>query len=175
MAISRQQKEVVVAEIKDLIQQSKLTVLVNYSGLKVSQFQDLRALADSQQISFRVVKNNLFLKALKDLELDQGLDKEAFCGMILYAFSLQDEVAAPQTVKNFIKKQPSSLQFIGALTETGEWLDDQIVGQLANLASKPELINQVLSTLGSPLDNLQNSLNTLPKLMQTLQSTKQLN
>ena len=66
MAITRARKEAIVTEIKDLFQQSKLTVVADYQGLPVAQFQALRAELDKAGIAVKVVKNRLVIKALKN-------------------------------------------------------------------------------------------------------------
>ncbi len=56
MAITRAQKETIVSKIKELLKESKLTLIVNYKGVPVSQFQLLRAQMETAGIAIKVVK-----------------------------------------------------------------------------------------------------------------------
>ena len=171
MAISRSQKEAVIAQITDLLQKTKLTVLVNYSGVNVAEFQNLRVLAKEQNLVLKVVKNSLFKQAVADLKLGEA-DSLPLEGMILYVFSLEDEVAGPQLIRNFVKQQKASLQFVGALTDSGRLMSKADVTELATLVSKPELLNQLVLSMSSPLSRLQSSLNNLSSLLQSLKMSK---
>ena len=172
MAISRQQKEAVVDQIKDLLQETKLTVLVNYSGVNVEEFQKLRLLARKRNLVLKVVKNSLFKKALLDLKLDSAAADLPLEGMILYVFSLEDEVAGPQLVREFVRQEKASLQFVAALTDSGDLMSQEMVSQLAALASKPELLAQLFSLVASPLAGLRSNLNNLSPLLQSLSVSK---
>ena len=93
MALSREQKESVVAEVKELLSNSKLTVLAQYKGLSVKEMQTLRRSAREVGVEIKVIKNRLFrltagqVEALKDAELG------AFDEQLVYAFSAEDDVA----------------------------------------------------------------------------------
>ena len=157
MAISRDRKQEIINEVQKLFKGSKLTIIANYEGLGVEQFQILRSEARQANVVVKVIKNRLFKLALgKDLSLNQDQDLN---GMLVYIFSLDDEVKGAQIVKKCIKKFNYPLEFVGGIDNNYQLMDKASVTRLADLPSKDNLINQLIFTLKSPLNQVQSSLN----------------
>ena len=106
----------------------------------------------------RVVKNRLVRKALRDLQLLED-DQFNFKGMLVYIFNPFDEVRGAQIIKAFVKNSAAPLNFIGAITETGQLMSREDVIRLSGLASKPDLIGQMISSLQAPLNQMRMTLN----------------
>jgi len=170
MPLTRAKKEVVVADVIELIGQSKMTVVASYQGTSVKDMQALRNQAKENGTTIKVIKNRLVLQALKSLDSFKEADRSHLSGMLTYAFNSNDEVAPAQSLANFAKTNPS-LVFIGAFTADAKWLDAQQVSHLAELPSKPVLIASVVSLLGSPLRSVISSVNkSLPDVLSALQT-----
>lgn len=157
MALSKQKKDQVVAEVSELLESSKMTVVTEYKGTPVKALQDLRRQGRDNGTLFKVVKNRLVRKAIESSDALKDADTSALEGMLLYAFNSEDEVAPAQVIADFAKKQ-KSLTFVGAITAQGTFIDAEAVKELAELPSKPELIAQVVSTLLSPVHDVTNGL-----------------
>lgn len=157
MALSRDKKEELVAEVSELFKNSKLTVIANYSGLSVKQIQELRRNARDNQTKLKVVKNRLVLKAMDSVEIFKDTDRSIFKEQLLYAFNPDDEVAPAQVLANFAKKN-KALEFVGAVTAEGEVLSVEDVKNLASLPSKDQLRGQLVGTLAAPLSSFVNVL-----------------
>lgn len=157
MALTKEQKQSVVDEVVTLLGESKLTVAAAYQGTGVKALQELRRSAKENGTTVKVVKNRLVIKAAQSNEQLKDVDVSALKGQLLYAFNANDEVAPAQVLSNFAKKNPS-LQFVGAITNDGQFLGADGVKALANLPSKNELIAQVVATLASPLNDVTNAL-----------------
>lgn len=157
MALTKEQKQSVVDEITDLLQESKLTVAASYQGIDVKSLQQLRREAKSSNTVVKVVKNRLVIKAAKSSPQLKDTDTSALKGQLLYAFNSTDEVASAQALANFAK-QNKNLQFIGGITAEGQFLEANEVEALAALPGKNELIAQVIATLQSPINDVTNAL-----------------
>jgi large subunit ribosomal protein L10 len=157
MAISRDKKQTLVAELSDLLGGAKMTVFAQYGGLDVKSLQVLRRNAREQGVVIKVVKNRLVRVALSANDALKNADTSALKGQLLYAISADDEVAPAQTLANFAKEHPE-LTFVGAISGTGENLDAAKVTELAALPSKDVLISQVVNTLLSPVNDVTNAL-----------------
>lgn len=157
MALSRDKKEELVAEISELFKSSKLTVLANYSGLGVKQMQELRRNARNNETKLKVVKNRLVLKAMNQSDTYKDTDKSIFKEQLLYAFNADDEVAPAQVLATFAKRN-KELEFVGAITAEGEVLSVDEVKHLASLPSKDQLRGQLVGTLAAPLTGFVNVL-----------------
>lgn len=157
MALTKQQKQSVVDEVTSLLNSSKLTVCTNYQGTGVKALQELRRSAKENGTTVRVIKNRLVIKAIKSNDKLKNIDTNELKGQILYAFNSDDGVAPAQVLANFAKQNPS-LQFVGAITHEGKFLNADEVKSLASLPSKNDLLAQIIATLISPLNDTTNAL-----------------
>lgn len=157
MALTKDKKNEVVAEVSQLLANSKLTVIAAYQGTPVKAMQELRRLGRENGTTMKVVKNRLVKKAIETTDSIKSSDTSALEGMLLYAFNSEDEVAPAQVLANFAKKQPS-IKFVGAISSEGKFLSAEEVTALSVLPSKNELIAQLIATLTSPVSDIMSGL-----------------
>ena len=157
MALSKQQKNDVVSEVSNLFKDSKMTVVAKYQGTTVKALQGLRREAKANGTKVKVVKNRLVRQAMQTHDVFKDTDTSALEGMLLYAFNAEDEVAPAQALKAFAKTNPT-LEFVGAFSADGIYMDADQVKTLADLPSKEQLIGQVVETLLSPVNDITNAL-----------------
>jgi large subunit ribosomal protein L10 len=157
MALTKNKKNEVVADITQLLGSSKMTVVASYQGTPVKALQQLRKAGKDNGTTMRVVKNRLVIKALQTQESLKSADTTALKGMLLYAFNDQDEVAPAQVIANFAKTQ-NTLQFVGAITTEGTFISADDVKALAALPSKNQLIAGIVNTLNSPIRGVMSGL-----------------
>ncbi len=157
MALSKIQKDDVVAEVADLLQTSKMTVVAKYQGTTVKALQGLRRDAKSNGTKVKVVKNRLVIKAIQASANLKDADTSALTGMLLYAFNAEDEVAPAQALHAFAKANPT-LEFVGAFDASGTFMSADNVKALATLPSKPQLIAEAVAMLLSPVHDVTNAL-----------------
>jgi large subunit ribosomal protein L10 len=150
MALTKQEKDDVVAEVAALLSASKLTVVAKYEGTTVKALQGLRREARANGTRVKVVKNRLVIKALQQTTALKTVETSALEGMLLYAFNAEDEVASAQVLHTFAKANPS-IQFVGGITADGTFIDAANVKALATLPSKNQLIAGLINTLNSPI------------------------
>ena len=157
MALTKSEKDDVVAEVAQLLSTSKMTVVAKFQGTTVKALQSLRKDAKQTGTKVKVVKNRLVIKALQQNNTLKGVDVSQLEGMLLYAFNAEDEVAPAQSLHTFAKANPT-LEFVGAITAEGRFIDANSVKDLAGLPSKNQLIAQVVATLLSPVHDVTNAL-----------------
>lgn len=157
MALTKDKKNEVIAEVAELLSTSKMTVVAAYQGTPVKAMQALRREGSENGTKLKVVKNRLVIQALKSQANLKDVETSSLSGMLLYAFNSEDEVAPAQVLATFAKKQPT-LEFVGAISSEGKFLTADEVKALATLPSKNELIAQVLATLTSPVNDVMNGL-----------------
>lgn len=157
MALSKQQKSDVLAELQTLLKESKLTVAAKYQGTTVKALQQLRRDARANGTTVKVAKNRLVRQAMKKHDNLKGTDTSALTDMLLYAFNAEDEVAPAQALKAFAKTNPT-IEFVGAFSADGTFMDADQVKTLADLPSREQLIGQVVETLLSPVNDVTNAL-----------------
>lgn len=157
MAISRDKKNALVAEMTDQLATAKMTVFAQYQGLSVADVQNLRRSARASGVSIKVVKNRLVRVALTQSDTYKDVDSSALTGQLLYAISADDEVAPAQVLNDFAKTNPA-LAFAGGISGEGVLLSAEDVKALAGLPSKEQLIAQVVAQLLSPVHHVTNAL-----------------
>jgi large subunit ribosomal protein L10 len=157
MALTRSKKNDVVGEVAELLASSKMTVVTKYEGTTVKALQQLRREARDNGTKVKVVKNRLIIKALQQNDTLKDVDTSAITGMLLFAFNAEDEVAPAQALAAFAKKNPT-LQFVGAISAEGKFLDAAEVKTLSDLPSKEVMIGSVINTLLAPVNDTMNAL-----------------
>ncbi|MDB5162286.1 MAG: rplJ [Candidatus Saccharibacteria bacterium] len=157
MAITRDKKNELVAEMGELFMSAKATVFAHYDGLSVADLQKLRAQAREAGVVIRVVKNRLVRVALGEVEAYKNTDVSGLTGQLLYAISAEDEVAPAKTLSTFAKTN-DALVIAGGFSDEGALLSAAEVTSLASLPSKNQLIGEVIAQLLSPVHDITNAL-----------------
>lgn len=157
MAITRDKKQSLVAEVSTVLADAKMTAFAKYQGLSVAELQKLRAAARETGVTIKVVKNRLIRVALQENSAYKEADTSALEGQLIYAFSSEDEVAPAQVLDTFAKEHPA-LELIGGFSGEGRTLDTAEVNALAGLPSKDQLVAEVVAQLLSPVHDITNAL-----------------
>lgn len=150
MALSRDKKNQLVAELSEALKNAKMTAFAEYKGLTVADLQELRKDAREAGVSIKVVKNRLVRVAMQEVENLKESDTSALKGQLVYAISTEDEIAAAQVLGKFAKNHPD-LKLVGAFADNGDVMDTETVTTLSELPSKDQLIGQIVETLLSPV------------------------
>jgi large subunit ribosomal protein L10 len=158
MALSKDKKKEVVAEVTQLLDSAKLTVVAIYPGTSVQAMQKLRRDARENGTKVQVIKNRLFKQALAASEHFKDVDPDLLKGQLLYAFNAEDEVAPAQSLATFAKEQPQ-IQFVAGLSADGSVLSAADVQMLASLPTKDQLRGQLVGIIASPLSGLVGTMN----------------
>lgn len=170
MALTKKEKDKVIAEVSQLLADSRMTVVARYQGTTVKALQSLRKEAQINGTKVKVVKNRLVIKAIQATKSLKDVETTALEGMLLYAFNSVDEVAPAKSLNDFAKLN-SSLEFVGAITAEGKFIDANSVKALAVLPSKEQLIAGLINTLNSPIRGVMSGLNSnLHGILQALEA-----
>ena len=149
MAISKDKKNELVADLTELLTNAKTTVYAKYQGLTVAELQELRKAAREAGVKIKVVKNRLVRVAMGQIGVYKDTDTTGLTGQLLYAISSEDEVAPAKVLANFAKTH-DALNLVGGFSDLGNSLSEDEVKALAAMPSKNELIAQVVAQLLSP-------------------------
>ena len=150
MAISKQKKNELVADLTELLSNAKTTVFAKYQGLTVAELQELRKQAREAGVKIKVVKNRLVKVAMGQIAVYKDTDTTGLTGQLLYAISSEDEVAPAKVLANFAKEH-DALDLVGGFSDLGNTLSSDEIKALAAMPSKNELIAQVVAQLLSPV------------------------
>lgn len=157
MAISRDKKNALVAELAELLADAKGTAFASYQGLSVADVQTLRRAAREAGVTIKVVKNRLVRVAMAANDTYKDTDTSLLTGQLVYAVSNEDEVAPAKVLDEFAKTHPA-LALVGGFSGEGAALSTEEVKALAGLPSKNQLIAEVVAQLLSPVHDVTNAL-----------------
>lgn len=159
MALSRSQKEELVADYGGRFSSAPHAFLISFSGITVPQVTDLRQRVREGGGHYEVVKNTLALRAVKGTPLE-GLS-EQFVGPTAVAYSEEDPVSLAKVLTTFAKDVPA-IEFKGGLVE-GQTVAAEDIKAIADLPSREELITKLVFLLQSPISRFVRGLGAIPQ------------
>ena len=157
MAISKDKKNTLVADLTALLNDSKMVTYAKYQGLTVKELQELRKLARESDVKIKVVKNRLMKVAMKEIAAYKDTETTGLVGQLLYAVGTDEDFDAAKVLAKFAKTHPA-MELIGGFKEDGATLSKEEVTTLGNLPTKNELIAQVVDTLLSGINGIVSGL-----------------
>ncbi len=146
MAISKQKKDELVAQYKDLIDRSDALILTEYTGMTVKDMEDLRVKVREVNGAFYVTKNTLLKLALE--EAGATIPDELLNGQVATGFAFAEGPSLAKALVNYAKKQ-DHLTIRGGILQM-ETLSVKQIEALAELPSMDELRAQILGLLNAP-------------------------
>jgi large subunit ribosomal protein L10 len=151
-------KTQIVEELEKKLQKAKSLVLVDYSGLSVSQQQELRKKVIEAGGEFTVTKNTLLKLAFEQSSIinHQSSIINFLIGPTATLFAYEDEIAAIKALVNFAEE--FELPKIKAGFFEGKAVDKDFLVELAKIPSKQELITKLVYLVNSPIYGLANVL-----------------
>lgn len=165
----KEQKPKEVEQIKTRFQKAKSVVFAANRGLTVAQSTELRKKMKSQNSFYKVVKNRLVKRALKEAGIT-GLDS-LLTGPNAIASSELDAVVPAKILVDFAKEN-EKLEIIGGFMDGAPLSLDQIRA-LASLPSREELYVKVLRCLNGVAGGLVNVLAAVPRnLVQVMDAVR---
>jgi large subunit ribosomal protein L10 len=147
---SRGEKELLVAAIKEKIEQAQSVIIADYRGISVKEFTGLRAQMRKENVELKVYKNTL-----AKIAADQtGVTDLAhhLIGPTIWAFSMSDPAAAAKILKEFARTHPGFAMKGGILEKKG--FGPQMAEAMASLPSREVLLGQIAGMLQTPITGL---------------------
>ncbi len=166
------EKQQVVEELNRTFQESQTILLVDFTGLNVTDATKLRRKVREASSSYRVVKNSLAVRALSETPAEEL--KQFFVGPTALACTQEDPVALAKIMWEFVRDHPGMSLKAGLLESN--LVSGSQVEALAKMPSRPELLTQLAFSLQSPLNRLvgalQASLRDLTSVLGSLKKVK---
>ena len=160
-----------VEELRGIFSRAKSAVVANYQGIDAQGITALRVHMRSRSVDFRVVKNTLARRAVKDTSLE--VLGEDFQGPISILVGFEDVVAPAKALADFAKFGATKSPAIICGVVEGKKVSPEEVQALAELPSREELISQMLSVFQGPTTNFAGVFSSLlRKLVGTLDAIR---
>jgi len=163
----RSDKIDLVNRVSEKLKGSQSVVLADFRGLTVAEMTTLRSNLRKSGVEFKVIKNRLGKRALEDAGCD-NLD-EFLTGNTAWAFGLQDAVEPAKILSKFAKEH-DKLVIKGGLLESRR-IDSGMIGQLASLPSREELLSKMAGVMKQPATKMASAMNaSLTKVARAFQA-----
>jgi large subunit ribosomal protein L10 len=154
LAITREQKEKMVADYVGKMSNSQALILTDYRGLTVSDMTELRRKLLESDGRYQVVKNTLFKLALEEAGLP--IPVEEMEGPVAVGYCLGEAPPVAKALMDF-GKDTGILQIKGAILGTN-LLDVEGVKGLADLPPREVLLAQLVGAVQGPMSSLASTL-----------------
>lgn len=156
--MDKNEKQQIIDEVAEMINNSMACYVVDYTAVNVADIGKLRSEFRKEGVTYKVIKNTLFARALTQSGKYEKL-AEILPGMSGFAF-VGDNPGAPAKVikKYFDDKKKFALK--GAYIDS-QFFDGNSLDELASLPTKPEVIAGILGSLNAPISGIVGSVNAV--------------
>jgi len=170
VALNREQKEAIVAEVAEVAASAYSAVGAEYTGLSAGEMTELRAKARDEGVYLRVVKNTLARRAVEGTDFE--CLKEGLVGPLVLAFSQEDPGAAARVISDFAKENEDLA--VKLVSISGKLLDASEVDRLAKMPNKEQAISMLMSVMKAPVEKFVRTLNEPhAKLVRTVAAVRE--
>ena len=143
-------KKIIVDQLLERVNQSPFVLVVDYNGMTVPQFGELRNRLSESGAECHVAKNTYMKRALATAGMpDIGED---LVGQTAFVTGENDVCATAKVIKNFAREFKLPVFKAGVLD--GEALDAEQINSLADLPPRDVLLGQLLGVINAPATKL---------------------
>ncbi|HEY9803630.1 MAG TPA: 50S ribosomal protein L10 [Leptolyngbyaceae cyanobacterium] len=159
MGRTLENKQDIVADLKETLSQSTLALVIEYQGLTVAEISDLRRRLRPSGTVCKVTKNTLMGIAIRDDEKWQPLS-ELLKGSSAFLLVKEDFSSAIKAYQDF-QKASKKTELRGGVME-GRLLKEPDVKALGDLPSKEQLMAQIAGAINGVATKLAVGINEVP-------------
>jgi large subunit ribosomal protein L10 len=159
MAISKDKKKEILANLKSIVDDSSSIVFVNFHGLKVADSTAVRRKLKSEDVNYYVAKKTLIRKALTEKGID-GVMPE-LSGEMGIAYG-KDLITPAREIFEFTKKHKDSLSIMGGVFE-GKFMTKEEMTTIAAIPPMQTLRGMFVNVINSPIQGFVMALDQIAK------------
>ena len=139
-------KKIIINGLLDRVNASPYLIVIDYTGLTVQQFTELRNRLGAGGANCTVAKNSYMRKALAEAGMpDIGAD---LVGQMAYVMGESEVFSAAKVIKNFEKEFKKPEMKVGILGDAV--LDAEKLKAIADIPSREAILSQLLATINEP-------------------------
>ncbi|MBR3784907.1 MAG: 50S ribosomal protein L10 [Firmicutes bacterium] len=144
---AKQQKQLIIDEIKGKLENAQAAVVIDYMGITVAEADAMRKTLREANVDYTVYKNTLIKRAIEGT--DFAPLAEVLDGPSALAISTEDATAPARTLNKIIKDF-KKMEFKAGVVE-GTYYDKTGIEAVAEIPSRDELIAKFMGSIQSPV------------------------
>lgn len=156
--MNRSEKEEIIGQVKELVAGASAIFLVDYAGVNVEDINKLRASFRKEGVTYKVIKNTFFKKAIASLGKYEKLN-DNLVGMIGIAFADENYIAPAKIIKKYFDEKQKFV-FKGCYIEN-EYFDASKLNVIASMPTKEEIIAGIIGSVAAPASGIVGSINAV--------------
>ena len=157
--MNRDEKSAIVAELNEMFNRAKFSVVADYCGLTVSELEKVRNELRGCDTEIRIAKNTLLKRAVADTACESLI--EDFSGTTAIVMAYDDPVSPAKVLAKFAEDH-KKFELRSAVLEGEKITVDNILA-LSKLATKEVLLGQLLSVMNGVPTALVRVLSGVPR------------
>lgn len=151
MAITKERKKEILAQVADIISNASSMVFVGFHGLSAEETVELRQTLKREEVRYLVAKKRLIKKAIEDSALEGALPE--LSGELALAYTLQEDTTAPARHINTFVKKHEGMEILGGVFENA-LIDAATMQEIATIPSTDVLRGMFVNVINSPIQGL---------------------
>jgi len=152
MALTREQKQKQIKDLKEKILKQKSLIFVDFNKVPSKDMFGLRKSLKEAGCNLKIAKKTLVRIAFGQSNISfWNKMKAVIPGQLALVFGIEDEIA-PARISNKFTKEHESFKILGGIFEN-KFIEKERVLELANIPPRNELLSRLVGSLSSSMAN----------------------
>jgi len=139
-------KKIIIDALQEQVNQSPYVIVIDYTGMTVPQFSELRNRLTAAGAECHVAKNTYLRQAMSAAGLPDV--SESLVGQTAFVCGQSEIFAAAKAISNFEKEFKKPSMKVGVLA--GKILDQDKLKAISSIISRESVLSQLLGTINEP-------------------------
>jgi large subunit ribosomal protein L10 len=139
-------KKIIIDALQEQVNQSPYVIVIDYTGMTVPQFSELRNRLNAAGAECHVAKNTYLRQAMAEAGLPDISD--SLVGQTAFISGQSEIFAAAKAISNFEKEFKKPSMKVGVLG--GQVLDSEKLKAISSIISRESVLSQLLGTINEP-------------------------
>lgn len=139
-------KKIIIDALQEQVNNSPYVIVIDYTGMTVPQFSELRNRLTAAGAECHVAKNTYLRQAMAEAGLPDI--SESLVGQTAFVSGQSEIFAAAKAISNFEKEFKKPSMKVGVLG--GQILDSEKLKAISSIISRESVLSQLLGTINEP-------------------------
>jgi large subunit ribosomal protein L10 len=139
-------KKIIIDALQEQVNNSPYVIVIDYTGMTVPQFSELRNRLSAAGAECHVAKNTYLRQAMAEAGLPDI--SESLVGQTAFISGQSEIFSAAKAISNFEKEFKKPSMKVGVLG--GQILDSEKLKAISSIISRESVLSQLLGTINEP-------------------------